>query len=67
MGHLFYDIVLTMVTINKSTDYKMDAFPMTLVYYFLETQVHISRPYNIVFYVFFYFLPLAFEPYALFV
>ena len=41
------------VTINRSRDYKMEAFPMTLVYYCWERQVHICRPLDILLYAFF--------------
>ena len=65
MGHLLYDMFsiinvsfmqlnFILVTIHKSMVYKMKALPMIVMYYCLETHVHISRPYKILPYAFFF-------------
>ena len=53
-----------LVTIHKSTDYKMEAFPMTLVHYFFETSGrHLHTLQNFTLIISLHFLPLEFEPY----
>ena len=60
MGHVFGDMFhlynsnFILVMIHKSMVYKMEALPMILVYYCLETQVLISRPYKFLLYTFFF-------------
>ena len=53
-----------MVTIPESNDYKMEAFPMTLVYDCLGTSgTYLLTLHNFTLCIFLYFLPLGVENY----